>query len=56
MFFVKEAVAVVLSSVWAFAFTLGMLWVIHRITPVVVSAEEEEIGLDTALHGEAAYL
>ena len=55
-FFFKQCVAVVLSSVWAFAFTLGMLWLIDRFTPVRVEESHEEIGLDEALHGEQAYL
>jgi Amt family ammonium transporter len=55
-FFFKQCVAVVLSSVWAFVFTLGMLWLIDRFTPVRVEESHEEIGLDEALHGEQAYL
>jgi Amt family ammonium transporter len=55
-FFLKEVAAVVLSSVWAFAFTFGMLWIIHRITPVRVEESTEEVGLDEGLHGEEAYL
>src|SRR4029078_5765365 len=35
-FFMKQLVAAILSSAWAFSFTLGMLWVINRITPVKV--------------------
>ena len=46
--------AAVASSVWAFAFTYGMLWLIDRVTPVRVG-EEAEQGLDEALHGESAY-
>ena len=45
-----------LSSVWAFVFTLGMLWLINRITPVRVDEAHETIGLDEALHGEQAYI
>ncbi len=52
----KEIGAVALSSVWAFAFTYAMLFVIDRITPVRVSEAQEESGLDDALHGESAYL
>ena len=52
----KQLVAVVFSSVWAFTFTYGMLWLIDRVTPVRVSATTEETGLDTAIHGEQAYL
>jgi len=54
-FFVRQCAAVILSSVWAFAFTLGMLWLIDRITPVKVAEGVEEEGLDSSLHGEQAY-
>ena len=56
VFFFKQCAAVVISSVWAFAFTLAMLWLIDRITPVKVAAGAEEVGLDEALHGETAYI
>ena len=55
-YFVKQLVAATLSSVWAFAFTYGMLWLIDRVTPVKVNQAAEETGLDAALHGETAYL
>ena len=55
-FFWKQCAAVVLSSAWAFVFTYVMLWVINKVTPVRVSAAEEESGLDESLHGEKAYL
>jgi len=55
-FLVKELVAVVVSSVWAFTFTYGMLWLIDRVTPVRVEAGVEEIGLDSGLHHEEAYV
>jgi ammonium transporter, Amt family len=55
-FFVKELAAVVLSSIWAFGFTFGMLWLIDRLTPVHVAPGQEELGLDQALHHEDAYL
>jgi len=55
-FLVKQLVAVVLSSVWAFGFTYAMLWLIDRVTPVKVDRQAEESGLDAALHGETAYL
>ena len=54
-FFMKELVAVVGSSVYAFAVSYGMLWLINKVTPVKVTAKEEEIGLDESLHGETAY-
>ncbi len=55
-FFTKQLAAVALSSVWAFGFTYGMLWLIDKITPVKVNQQAEESGLDAALHGETAYL
>lgn len=54
-FFAKQLVAVAVSSVWAFVFTYGMLWIIDRITPVRVGEEDEQRGLDSGLHGEEAY-
>ncbi len=55
-FFVKQVVAVLVSSVWAFGFTYIMLSLINTITPVRVAEAEEEMGLDESLHGERAYL
>lgn len=50
----KEFVAVVVSSAWAFAFTMLMMRIINKFTPVKVSKQEEDLGLDMALHGEVA--
>ena len=55
-FFLKQLVAIAFSSIWAFAFTYGMLWLIDRVTPVKVEQAAEEGGLDAALHHETAYL
>jgi len=55
-FFFKQLAAVVISSVWAFAFTFGMLWLIDRVTRVRVSDQDEAEGLDFALHHEEAYI
>jgi Amt family ammonium transporter len=54
-FFFKQCAAVVFSSLWAFGFTYGMLWIIDRITPVRVTLVAEQKGLDTELQGEEAY-
>src|SRR4051812_32756186 len=54
-FFVKQVVAVVGASVYAFLFTYVMLAVINKITRVRVTEEEEVSGLDASLHGEKAY-
>ncbi len=53
-FLLKQTVAVIGASVWAFAFTWGGLWLINRITPVRVS-EDRESNVDSELHGETAY-
>jgi Amt family ammonium transporter len=55
-FFGKQAAAVIISSVWAFAFTYGMLWLIDRVTTVRVSDAAEAEGLDFSLHHEEAYI
>ena len=55
-FFFLQLGATIFSSLWAFVFTLGMLWVIDKITPVKVTTETEMMGLDTGLHGEHAYV
>ena len=55
-FFFVQLAAVAISSVWAFVFTLGMLWAIDKVTPVRVEDATEEMGLDEGLHGEQAYL
>ena len=54
-FFVKEVVAVAIGAAYAFLFTYLMLVIINFITPVKVSKEVEEAGLDKSLHGEVAY-
>ena len=54
-FFLKQVVAVLFSSVWAFVFTYAMLRIIDTFTTVKVSEMSEEIGLDESIHGEHAY-
>ncbi|MBU1240566.1 ammonium transporter, partial [Myxococcota bacterium] len=55
-FFVKELVAVIGASIYAFVFTYVMLIVINKFVPVRVKKDEEESGVDESLHGENAYL
>jgi len=55
-FFLVQIFAVVLAAVYAFLFTLAMLWLINRVTPVRVSAKDEATGLDVVEHGESAYI
>jgi Amt family ammonium transporter len=54
-FFLKQVVATVVCSAWAFLFTYGCLWLISRVTKTKVDPQDEEGGLDVALHGEEAY-
>ena len=54
-FFVKQLVAVLFSSVWAFGFTYAMLHIINLFTTVRVDELSEEMGLDESQHGEHAY-
>lgn len=54
-FFKVQLIAILISSIYAFVFTYGMLWLINLFTPVRTTAEEETKGLDTLLHGEDAY-
>ena len=55
-FFVKESGAAIGAALYAFGFTYAMLKTINWITPVKVSAAEEETGLDQTQHGEQAYI
>ncbi len=54
-FLMKQIVAVVIASAYAFIFTYVALAIINLVTRVRVSEEEEMAGLDTSLHGEKAY-
>lgn len=54
-FFVKQIVAVVAASAYAFIFTYIMLVIINFLTPVKLSESIEKSGLDESLHGEKAY-
>jgi Amt family ammonium transporter len=54
-FFWKQVITIVAVCTYAFVFTYVMLWLINFVTPVKVTKQEEEIGLDNSLHGELAY-
>jgi len=54
-FFLTQTIAVLLVGAYCFLFTLVVLKLINLVTPVKVTSQEEEIGLDTSLHGEIAY-
>jgi hypothetical protein len=42
----KQVVAAVVSGLWAFGFTYGMLWLINKMTPVLIDEQTQETGLD----------
>ena len=53
-FFWVQLGGLAIACVWAFGFTYMMLAAIDTITPVRVS-EDDQSGVDEALHGESAY-
>jgi ammonium transporter, Amt family len=55
-FFAMQTVSVLITAAYAFAFSYAALWLINKVTPVRATREEEEAGLDTAVHGEQAYI
>ena len=55
-FFMKQTVAVLAASAYAFIFSYVALVVIDKITPVRTTEQEEANGLDASLHGEEAYI
>lgn len=50
-----QALAVVVSAVYSFVVTYGLLKLLSYKVGLRVSKKEEEQGLDVAVHGEAAY-
>ena len=54
-FFIKQCIAVIGASIYAFVFTYLMLALINKVTKVKVAEAEEDAGLDESLHGEKAY-
>lgn len=55
-YFLKQLGAIVFSSIYAFVFTYAMLVIINMFSRVRTRPEEEDEGLDAALHGEVAYV
>ena len=53
-FFMKELIAVVVTSIYAFVFTYLMLVLINKFVRVKTTQAEEEEGLDVSYHGEVA--
>jgi Amt family ammonium transporter len=54
-FFAMQIVSVLITAAYAFIFSFAALWLINKVTPVRATKAEEELGLDSAVHGEQAY-
>jgi len=54
-FLMKQAISVIAVGAYCFIFTYFVLKLINYITPVKVTRQEEEAGMDASLHGEIAY-
>ena len=50
-----QAIAVLVTGLWAFVATAGVLKVVDLVMGLRVTPEEEELGLDVTQHGEYAY-
>lgn len=50
----KQLIAVIFASVWSFIFTIIILWIINKMTPVRL-AENQEDSIDNVIFGEHAY-
>lgn len=55
-FFSKQLSAGLITIIYAFIISYTLLWIINKFTPVKATENEEEIGLDSSIHGEEAYL
>ncbi|QRN86210.1 ammonium transporter [Clostridia bacterium] len=55
-FFQVEVLAVLGTAIYAFIISYSLLWIINKITPVKVSAEDQVLGLDESTLGENAYM
>ncbi|MFJ4656837.1 ammonium transporter [Nocardia sp. NPDC088792] len=51
----NQALALIAVMAWAAIVTVALMLVLKKITGNRVSEEDEELGLDQALHGESAY-
>jgi Amt family ammonium transporter len=50
--FLIQLKALVLVSVFAFIVSYALFFVVNKITPLRVSEDKEELGLDISQHGE----
>jgi len=47
--------AVLATGIYSLVMTLIILYIVKAVMGLRVSAEEEEVGVDTSAHGESAY-
>lgn len=50
--FINQLTALVIVSVFAFAMSYFLFFIVNKITPLRVSEDREELGLDISQHGE----
>ena len=50
--FVNQSIALVLVSVFAFTVSYFLFFIVNKITPLRVTEDKEELGLDISQHGE----
>ena len=50
--FFHQIIALVLVSIFAFSMSYFLFFIVNKITPLRVSEEKEELGLDISQHGE----
>ena len=50
--FLTQLKALVLVSIFAFLGSYALFFIVNKITPLRVSEEKEELGLDISQHGE----
>lgn len=53
--FTVQLTGVVAVCAWSAVLSAVILFLVKLVTPLRVTADEEEVGLDTASHGESAY-
>ncbi|MCJ8531628.1 ammonium transporter [Citrobacter freundii] len=51
----KQLAAVLITSIWSFIFTLLILWIINKFTPVRISTNDARQSPDYSAFGEDAY-
>jgi Amt family ammonium transporter len=50
--FINQLTALVIVSIFAFVGSYFLFFIVNKITPLRVSEEKEELGLDISQHGE----